>query len=88
MLRVADYVVFQTPGVSREHARRLESLLRAAKSKWKVGDRLGKPCLVERVSEGVQGSVEDVIATTGSPGQILAGAWAHVHGLQANENLG
>lgn len=88
LLRVADYFVSRTGGVSTERARRLESVLRAAKSKWTVGNRRSKPGLVERVPEGVQTSVEGVIETAGSAGKILARSWAHVHGLQPNDSAG
>lgn len=89
LLRVADYVVSAAAyNVKHQMARSLDGLLQAGRSKWTVGDRGGRVGLVERVPEGVQTSVEGIIDSAGSSGRILARAWAHVHGLQANDSGG
>jgi len=59
---------------------RLNKLLEDGKSKWQVGERLGKPGLVERVPEGVQDMVEHAIANAGDAGKILAQAWGKAYG--------
>ena len=89
LLRVVDYVAAVTaPTHTSQEALQLESLLKSGRSKWTPGDRGGRVGLIERVPEGVQASVEGVIASSGSAGRILARAWAHVHGLQPNDSAG
>lgn len=89
LLRVVDYVcAVQNPYLNTQNARTLETLLSSARSKWTLGNRTGRIGLVERVPEGVQASVEGVIASSGSAGRLLARAWAQVHGLQPNDSAG
>lgn len=85
LLRLADYLLAQTASDSAPR-RRLESVLAAGRSKWQVGERMGKPGLIERIPLGVQDSVEGVIKASGSAGRILARAWSHVHGLEPNDS--
>lgn len=87
LLRAADYVLSATPIYDGRSLRgALEASLVAARSKWSVGERMGKPGLVERVPEGVQNSVESAIGDSGNAGRVLARAWAHVHGLAPNDS--
>jgi hypothetical protein len=87
-LRLLDYVVSKRGTYSGGAASkvRLEQILKAARSKWTIGDRLGRPGLVERVPAGVQDSVEGIIATSELAGVVLARAWSHVHGLEPNDS--
>lgn len=87
ILRVVDYTlstITAYDGRSRRSA--LERILLAGRSRWTVGERMGHPGLVERVAEGVQVSVESVIGNSGNAGNILARAWAQVHGLTPNDS--
>ncbi len=79
LLRVVDYLL--SLGAA---AGPLDHLLERAKSKWQIGERLDSPGLVARVPEGVQNVIEGTIASSGSAGQVLARAWAAVHGLEPN----
>jgi hypothetical protein len=83
LLQVVDYVLGTRPLASRAHeAQLLESVLISGRSKWTVGDRMGRTGLVERVPAGVQDSVEGVIASAAQAGQQLARAWVYLHGLK------
>jgi hypothetical protein len=89
LLRIVDYVVSEAAyNIESKPALDLDDLLDAGRSKWTVGKRGGRIGLVERVAEGVQSSVEGVIASAGSSGRILARAWSHVHGFQPNDSGG
>jgi hypothetical protein len=84
LLRVVDAVLStEWYGIRRDE---LDKILATGKSKWQVGERYGKPGLVARVPEGVQGMVEDTISSTGAAGQILARAWGKVHALQPDDS--
>jgi len=84
LLRVVDYLVSTRYGSDYRDA--LETTLSQARSKWTVGQRLGRFGLVERVPAGVQDHVEAVIASSSTAGHVLARAWAYVHGLTANDS--
>lgn len=89
LLRIVDYVVSEVAyNTNSQAARGLDDLLEAGRSKWTVGERGGRIGLVERVAEGVQSSVEGVIASAGSSGKVLARAWSHVHGFQPYDSGG
>jgi hypothetical protein len=76
LLRVADYLLSTSPHSDGS----LEPILLGARSKWTVGERDGRPGLVDRVSAGVQDAAE-ALFTRGEAGRVLARAWAMVHGL-------
>jgi hypothetical protein len=83
LLQVVDYVLgVRVPSPSAPEARPLESVLISGRSKWTLGDRMGRTGLVERVPAGVQDSVEKVIASAALAGQQLARAWVYLHGLK------
>lgn len=82
LLRVVDFVLAERTVYGTDQRQKLEGILRRARSKWTVGERMGKPGLVERVPRGVQDAVEGTIASAGLAGQVLARAWSDVHGLQ------
>jgi hypothetical protein len=84
-LRVVDYVV-GTSHPQGGYERTLEEILSSARSKWAVGERLGRVGLIERVPEGVRLSVEGTIASSETAGHVLARAWSAVHGLVANDS--
>ncbi|NPC97893.1 hypothetical protein [Nocardioides sp. zg-DK7169] len=80
LLRVVDAVL--SSGWYGIRVDELNKTLTLAKSKWMVGERMGKPGLVAREPEGVQDMVEDTIKNSGTAGQILARAWGKVHALE------
>jgi hypothetical protein len=82
LLRVADYLVANTGYESRK--RELDSILEAARSKWTVGERSGRPGIVDRVPAGVQEFAEAVFGPGTTAGRVLARAWASVHGLESS----
>lgn len=84
LLRLVDYLLSRISSPSAID--RLDSMLAEAKSKWRIGTRMGKRGLVERVPEGVQQAVEATIARAGDSGRVLARAWAHVHGLNPEDS--
>lgn len=84
LLRVVDAVLAAGWHGTAPHV--LDDTLHLAKSKWKVGERMGKPGLVARQPEGVQDVVEDTIGSSGTPGQILARAWGKVHGFTPDDS--
>lgn len=63
----------------------LDRLLRLGRSKWTVGERMGRAGLVSREPEGVQDMVEGTIASAGTAGQILARAWGKVHAITPDD---
>ena len=80
ILRLADYALSQTSSVPRQNA--LELILKAARSKWTVGTRMGRPGLMERVPVGVQEFAESAISSSGKAGSVLSRAWTEIHGLE------
>lgn len=89
LLRVVDYLIGEVSSYSRQVVGgELEAILAGAGSSWRVGQRLGKPGLVERVPEGVRVAVESVIERSGTAGTLLARAWSHVHGVVKNDTAG
>lgn len=86
LLRLVDYLIGGRSTPTGQPARQLAAIFQAGRSKWTVGDRLGRAGLVERVPAGVQTSVEGTIANSDSAGEVLARAWAHVHGLERNDS--
>lgn len=84
LLRVVDYVVANNAEYDR--LRRLEEILRGARSQWTVGKRYERSGLVERVPAGVQAAVEGAIKNSQAAGRVLARAWSHVHGLTPNDS--
>lgn len=85
-LRLVDFLVASSATLSSAPVQQLAAVLDAGRSKWTVGERQGKPGLVERVPEGVQAAVEGAIGSGGSAGRVLARAWSSVHGLQPNDS--
>ncbi len=57
LLRVADYLLSKAAGRSELYD--LESILKRGRSRWMVGERRGRPGLIERVPVGVQNVVDD-----------------------------
>ena len=87
LLRVIDYMLSVTGPTPRSTSwQQLETILQSAKSKWTVGQRMGKVGLIERVPAGVQAAVEGTIASSGTAGTVLARAWSYVHGLEPNDS--
>lgn len=76
-LQIADYLLAE----GRGDAKALDGLLQRSKSAWRVGERSSRPGLVRRVAEGVQMSVDDVMARAGQAGVRLAKAWGELYGL-------
>lgn len=86
-LRVVDYLLSRLDRYGLEnYAPVLEGVLQQSRSRWTVGERMGKPGLVERVPAGVQDAVESVIANAAGAGRLLARAWARVHGLTPDDS--
>lgn len=83
LLRVTDAVL--SLGWNATRRDNLEEILLLGRAKWSVGERMGKPGLVERVPEGVQDMVESTIASSGTAGQLLGRAWGKVRGLAADD---
>jgi hypothetical protein len=76
-LRIADY--FLSEGAPTAD---LETMLSEAGSLWTVGERLGKPGLVQRLPEGVRVAGESVMASSGHAGERLAKAWTAAFGIE------
>lgn len=79
LLRIVDYAVFHFSTASQNEA--LESLLQRASSKYMVAHLDGNARLQNRLPEGVQLTVESLIATSGSAGTQLAKAWSFLYGV-------
>ncbi len=58
LLRVVDYVLADKTGYDQSSQQKLEAVLLSGRSKWTIGERMGRPGLVERVPAGVQTAVE------------------------------
>ncbi len=84
-LRLTDYLASLLYSRSDRLAA-LDKLLRQGGSRWMVGERQGRPGLVERVPQGVQDAVEGIIDSAGSAGRLLARAWSDVHALDAQDS--
>jgi hypothetical protein len=82
---MVDYLLSRTLGRGPT-VDALEHILRSGRSKWTVGERAGRPGLVERVPSGVQDVVEATITSSLAAGDLLARAWADVHGLEPKDS--
>lgn len=78
-LQIADYLLAHDGHAPAEE---LDQLLERSKSRYAVGERNGKPGLVERVPLGVQVAADDVMARAGRAGVRLADAWENLYGLE------
>ena len=87
LLMVVDAVLsMMYKNGSESVTRPLDEILLVGRSKWHVGEGLGKPGLVARVPEGVQDMVEHTITTSGTAGQLLGRAWGKVYGLVQDDS--
>ena len=89
LLRVVDYLMGEVSNYFRlTVSAELEAILAGGGSAWRVGERLGKLGLIERVPEGVRVAVESVFERSGTAGHLLARAWSHIHGVVKNDSAG
>lgn len=85
LLRLADFFAARASSKYGDLAG-LDALLTQGRSRWRVGERFGKPGLVERVPSGVQDAAEGVINTSATSGEVLRRAWSEVHGLEPRDS--
>ena len=77
-LQIADYLLAHGPNTDSSV---LRDLLDRSKSAWTVGERAGRPGLVNRVPVGVQVAADAVMDRAGRAGIRLAKAWEKLYGL-------
>ncbi|CAN5350606.1 hypothetical protein BH10ACT7_BH10ACT7_19960 [soil metagenome] len=77
-----DFLVLVTEDESKRE--RLEELLRAGGSEWRVGSRAGSPGLEKRVPQGVADAADAIIATSATAGALLSEAWHAAYGRNPN----
>jgi hypothetical protein len=89
-LRIIDWTVFDNSTAYRGDQRnaKLESILSAGSSKWKVGTRDGGAGLEGRVPHGVQDAADAAMATSGDAGRLLSEAWHSTYGINPQPDLG
>ncbi|MBM7503766.1 hypothetical protein ACFPER_09795 [Agromyces aurantiacus] len=80
-LALLDFLLFVT---SADNGERLEALLRAGGSEWRVGRRTGNAGLERRVPQGVVDAAEAVMATSSTAGALLSEAWHAAFGRSPN----
>ena len=85
-LTVLDYMLSRFQSVHQDYSLTFEKILSSGRSAWAVGERLGKVGLVERVPAGVRMQVESTIESSGRAGEVLARAWANVHGFEPSDS--
>lgn len=85
LLRVADFRLFNG-GRYSSGTEKLESILRAGRSKYQVVERDSSYRLEERVPEGVRVAAESLMSTTSVAGNLLATAWSKVYDLEPDDS--
>jgi hypothetical protein len=90
ILRILDWTVFDNAGsyAGPEANAKLEAILSAGSSMWKVGTRDGLAGLERRVPEGVQDAADAAMALPGDAGRLLSEAWHAVYGINPQPDLG
>jgi hypothetical protein len=81
-LVVADYLL--SAHAKEQSVKAFDLILHESGSKWRVGERHGRPGLVQRVPEGVQGAIDGTIKSSGHAGRRLAEAWGAAFGVSPN----
>lgn len=82
-LQIIDWTVFDNASEphTKQRNEKLDGILKAGSSKWKVGMRDGVVGLEERVPQGVQDAAEAVMAKPGHAGKLLSEAWHAAFGI-------
>jgi hypothetical protein len=92
ILRIFDWTLYDNskPPVygGREANAKLESILSAGSSMWRVGTRKGLTGLERRVAEGVQQAADAAMDVPGDAGALLSEAWHATFGLSPDFEKG
>jgi hypothetical protein len=87
-LSLFDWLVKENARTGETGNLKIEAVLHAAGSKWKVGIRNGEPGLEGRVPLGVQDAADSTMALSNDAGRLLSEAWHAVYGMNPQPDLG